>query len=70
MEVDRHKCVGTAMCVAIAAEHFRVEDGKARVLQPIIPAGDAEAIEAWESCPMAAVMIRDAAGEELDPTDA
>lgn len=67
LEVDRRRCVGNAMCVAVAPEHFAITDGKSAPLTAQVGPSD-EVSEAFEMCPMSAITIRDAAGNEIDPT--
>ncbi len=67
LEVDRRRCVGNGMCVAVAPEHFTLADGRsAPVTAQVSPAE--EVLEAFEMCPMSAITVRDSGGNEIDPT--
>jgi ferredoxin len=66
--VDHHRCVGNAMCEALAPAVFRLNAD--RQSEAIDPAGDAEAkiLEAAENCPVAAIFVEDAqTGTRLFP---
>ncbi|CCH28755.1 ferredoxin [Actinosynnema sp. NPDC047251] len=66
LEVDRDTCVGSGMCVSIAPDHFRLDAGTAEPVDGSVDPDDA-VLEAAESCPMEAILVRDAAGERLAP---
>ena len=66
--VDHRRCVGNAMCEALAPAVFRLNAD--RQSEAIDPAGDAEAtiLEAAENCPVAAIFVEDAqSGTRLFP---
>jgi len=66
--VDQHVCVGNAMCEAIAAHTFRLNDN--RQSEAVNPEGDIEEkiLEAAENCPVSAIFVEDAeTGERLFP---
>jgi ferredoxin len=66
--VDPQACVGNAMCEAIAAHTFRLNDN--RQSQVVNPEGDAteKIMEAAENCPVSAIFVEDAeTGERLFP---
>jgi ferredoxin len=68
IEIDRDACVGSSVCVALAAGVFRL-DAKG-VSTVIDPAGAAlgEILEAAEGCPTMAIRVRRAdTGEPLFP---
>ncbi|GAA5078336.1 ferredoxin [Thermocatellispora tengchongensis] len=67
LEVDRRRCVGNGMCVAVAPEHFTLTDGRSSPISAQVAPAE-EVTEAFELCPMSAITIRDAAGAEIDPT--
>ncbi|MFI0354932.1 ferredoxin [Actinomadura sp. 9N407] len=66
VEVDRSVCVGNRMCVATAPEVFALVDGKARPRTERVAAG-AELVDAYESCPVSAIVLRGETGEQIDP---
>jgi len=66
VEVDRQACVGNKMCIAAAPDLFDFVDGKSTVRasrQPPSP----ELIEAYESCPVSAIVLHDDNGQEIEP---
>ena len=66
--VDHRKCVGNAMCEAVAPAVFRLN--ASRQSEAIDPGGDAEAkiLEAAENCPVSAIFVEDAeTGTRLFP---
>ncbi|MDJ1130681.1 ferredoxin [Streptomyces iconiensis] len=70
VEVDRDVCIGSGMCVAAAAEDFRL-DG-ARQSHPVAPDRDpSEAVlAAAEGCPVEAISITLAeTGEAVFPPE-
>ncbi|MFC6090657.1 ferredoxin [Saccharothrix lopnurensis] len=68
VEVDRSRCLGTGMCSSIAPDHFRLEDGTATPVNPSVEPADA-VVDAAESCPMEAILVRDADGTVLAPQE-
>ena len=57
VKVDKEKCLGCGVCVAIAPKSFKLNDeGKS---EPIEPSGDDKEIieNAVESCPVGAISI-------------
>lgn len=67
VEVDRSVCIGSGMCAGIAPEHFRLTGRRSRPVNEQI-APDEDVIEAGESCPVEAILVRDArTGEVLVP---
>ena len=68
VRVDHATCVGNAMCEAIAAKVFRLNEN--RQSEAVDPAGDTveKILEAAESCPVSAIFVEDAeTGEQLFP---
>ncbi|MFC7308511.1 ferredoxin [Streptomyces monticola] len=57
VEVDRGVCIGSGMCVAAAADRFRLDS--ARQSHPTEPETDAneQVLEAAEGCPVEAITI-------------
>ncbi|MEU4444486.1 ferredoxin [Actinosynnema sp. NPDC050801] len=66
IEVDRGMCLGTGMCTATAPEHFRLDGGTATPVKADVEPDDA-VIDAAESCPMEAILVRSADGSVLAP---
>jgi ferredoxin len=55
ISVDQNTCIGCAACSAIAPNCFRMNDsGKA---EPISQEASPEALEACDSCPVAAISV-------------
>ena len=66
--VDHHRCVGNAMCEALAPAVFRLNAN--RQSEAFDPAGDTEEkiLEAAENCPVSAIFVEDAqTGTRLFP---
>ncbi|GAA3348401.1 ferredoxin [Amorphoplanes nipponensis] len=60
LAVDPDTCIGSGMCAGIAPALFALDDGISVPLRtPIAP--DQAAIDAAESCPVEAIIVRDAA---------
>ncbi|GAB2971792.1 ferredoxin [Saccharothrix stipae] len=66
IEVDRGMCLGTGMCTATAPDHFRLDGGTATPIKADVDPDDA-VIDAAESCPMEAILVRSADGAVLAP---
>ncbi|NUT53774.1 MAG: ferredoxin [Saccharothrix sp.] len=64
--VDRGSCLGTGMCTSIAPDHFRLDGGTSTPVDAEIEPDDA-VIDAAESCPMEAILVRSADGTVLAP---
>jgi ferredoxin len=67
VEVDGNVCVGNQMCVSLAPEAFEMVDGVSTPHAPRM-APSRELIDAYESCPVSAIVLRDEDGQEI-PTD-
>jgi ferredoxin len=67
VEVE-HTCVGNQMCVALAPEVFDFVDGKSTV-RSRRQTPSAELADAYESCPVSAIVLRDEHGREIEPND-
>lgn len=66
--IDRHKCVGSTMCIQYAPKVFGLNDQ--RQSHVINPEGDTagKIREAAEQCPLNAIVLEDAdTGERLFP---
>ncbi|NUT53776.1 MAG: ferredoxin [Saccharothrix sp.] len=66
IEVDRGACLGTGMCTSIAPERFRLEGGTSTPVDARVDPDDA-VIDAAESCPMEAILVRASDGSVLAP---
>ncbi|MEV0056728.1 ferredoxin [Saccharopolyspora shandongensis] len=67
IEVDTDTCIGSALCVGIAPEHFELVEGFSRPRRPEVDPAE-EVTDAAESCPVEAITVRDAGtGEVLAP---
>jgi ferredoxin len=67
--VDPHRCVGSMMCVMVAAKTFALDEGgQAEVIDAAGDPAD-DVVNAAVQCPMIAISVRDAdTGEVLFPT--
>ncbi|EME97578.1 ferredoxin [Streptomyces mobaraensis NBRC 13819 = DSM 40847] len=69
VEVDRGVCIGASVCANYAPGHFELADGKSRPLAAVIDPDDA-VLDAAETCPVAALAVRDAdSGALLAPEE-
>jgi ferredoxin len=66
VQVDREACIGTGMCASSAAAYFRLENGKATAVQDFVEP-DELVVDAAESCPMEAILVRDGDGVVIAP---
>lgn len=80
VEYDKGKCIGIGSCEAIAPENFKVEDGKADLLNSKDQGKDIFTsevskekkellIEAAKNCPVNAIRIIDESGKDLVSID-
>lgn len=66
--VDPQTCVGNAMCEAIAAKTFRLNDNRQSEVVDPMANSEAEILDAAENCPVSAIFVEDAeTGERLFP---
>ncbi|MBB5957746.1 ferredoxin [Saccharothrix tamanrassetensis] len=66
LEVDRSTCISTGMCTATASDYFRLEDaGAIPVADSVDP--DDSIVDAAESCPVEAILVRDSDGAVVAP---
>ncbi|NUO59270.1 MAG: ferredoxin [Hamadaea sp.] len=68
VRVERSQCIGSAMCVGVARDRFKLDadDRSVPVTSPIEP--DERVRDAAANCPMEAIELRDATtGELIDP---
>lgn len=64
--VDAEKCIGSAVCVGVASERFRLVDGRSGpVNEDIEP--DESVRDAAEMCPMEAILVRFEDGSTVAP---
>jgi ferredoxin len=68
VEVDRGACIGTGMCAAGASAYFRLEDGRSTAVQDFVEP-DELVVDAAESCPVEAILVRDGDGAVIAPED-
>jgi ferredoxin len=66
VQVDREACIGTGMCASSASAYFRLEGGKSTAAQDFIEP-DELVVDAAESCPMEAILVRDGDGVVIAP---
>lgn len=66
VEVDRETCVGNKMCIAAAPEVFSLVDGKSAARNSR-QAPSAALVDAYESCPVSAITLRDEDGRDIEP---
>jgi ferredoxin len=68
IRIDRERCVGAAMCVAVAPGHFAI-DAEGKAVATIALASDPDqARQAAEECPAGAVILEDVdTNEQLFP---
>ncbi len=64
--VDGGTCLGTGMCTSIAPDHFRLDGGRSTPVRAEVEPDDA-VVDAAESCPMEAILVRSADGTVLAP---
>ncbi|WP_425508633.1 ferredoxin [Streptomyces genisteinicus] len=58
-EVDRAMCMGSGVCAGIAPDLYRLGDeDRAEPVDGLIPP-DERALDAADSCPAAAILVRD-----------
>ena len=67
--VDRKTCIGSGVCIGTAAAHFSLVDERSQPAAELIDP-DQAVVDAAESCPVEAILVRDAAtGEVLAPEE-
>ncbi|MGW4110107.1 ferredoxin [Actinosynnema sp. NPDC004786] len=66
VEVDRGACIGTGMCTSIAPAHFRLDGSTSTPVDADVEPSDA-VVDAAESCPMEAILVRSADGSVVAP---
>ncbi|MFE2155479.1 ferredoxin [Streptomyces lavendulae] len=69
LSVERAHCQGSGVCVSIAPAHFALRNGRAHPVRPLVEADEA-VLEAADTCPMEAVLVRgSASGRRLAPPE-
>ncbi|MFY1691993.1 ferredoxin [Plantactinospora sp. WMMB782] len=64
VSVDPQRCIGSGICAGTAPEHFRLVDGLATPLAGTVAPAD-PVVDAAESCPVEAILVRDAGDQRL-----
>lgn len=68
LEVDKGVCIGAAPCTAMAPNTFALnDDGKAGILASVDQDDQETILNAARSCPVAAIIIKDASGKVIFP---
>ncbi|ALG07494.1 ferredoxin [Kibdelosporangium phytohabitans] len=69
LEVDRHLCISSGMCVGIAPDHFELEGDGSHATADVVDQDEA-VVDAAESCPVEAIRVLSAAsGDLVAPAD-
>ncbi|MFF3565305.1 ferredoxin [Streptomyces sp. NPDC002574] len=69
INVDEHTCMGTGACAGIAPEYFELRNGVSHPRHAQAEPADV-LVDAAESCPVEAIMIRNAGtGEVVAPEE-
>lgn len=67
VDVDRQVCIGSGLCAALAPDHFQLSGGRSAAVRRDADADEA-VLDAADSCPVEAILVRHAAtGEVLAP---
>lgn len=67
ISVDRETCIGSGMCTGTASAHFTLVDGCSSPVAELADPDDS-ILDAAESCPVEAILVRAAgSGEVLAP---
>ncbi|WP_422769738.1 ferredoxin [Plantactinospora sp. WMMC1484] len=64
VSVDPHRCIGSGICAGMAPEHFQLVDDLSTPLADQVAPADL-VVEAAESCPVEAILVRDATDQRL-----
>ncbi len=65
--VIRDKCIGAGSCVAIAAKTFKLDKEQKAVVISQTGDSDEDMLLAAQSCPTAAVIVKDEKGKQIWP---
>ncbi|MBB5153036.1 ferredoxin [Saccharopolyspora phatthalungensis] len=69
IEVDADTCIGSGMCAGIAPDHFDLVDGYSCVKNATVDPAE-QVVDAAESCPVEAILVKDAdTGEIVAPAE-
>jgi ferredoxin len=64
VSVDPRRCIGSGICAGTAPRHFHLIDGLAMPLAEMIDPAE-PVTDAADSCPVEAIMVRDATDNRL-----
>ncbi|MEQ4300155.1 ferredoxin [Plantactinospora sp. B6F1] len=64
VSVDPQRCIGSGICAGMAPGHFRLVGGLSTPLAGTVEPDD-RVVDAAESCPVEAILVRDAADQRL-----
>lgn len=68
VEVDRNACIGAVTCVVIAPDAFEMDEEDIAVVKPNAQTlSDDVLLMAAQSCPVAAIILYDAEGNQIFP---
>ena len=67
IEIDRDLCIGAESCVVVAPEVFQMDDENKAILINQAGADDQTILISAQSCPVAAILLYDADGNQLYP---
>ncbi|WP_422735599.1 ferredoxin [Micromonospora sp. WMMD729] len=62
--VDSGRCIGTSICAGTAPEHFRLVDGLSAPLADVVAPAEV-VLDAANSCPVEAIIVRDTTDDRL-----
>ncbi|MDA3626716.1 ferredoxin [Saccharopolyspora oryzae] len=58
IEIDANTCIGSGMCAGVAPDHFELEEGYSVAKESQVEPAD-EVVDAAESCPVEAILVKD-----------
>lgn len=64
IDVDGQTCIGSGICAGTAPDDFELVDGVARAKRSDIEESEA-VVDAAESCPVEAILVKDADSGEI-----
>jgi ferredoxin len=65
--VDQDLCIGAATCVAVAPQVFQLDDQGKAIILDVDSVDEETMLQAAKSCPVNAVIIKDAQGNIVWP---